>query len=35
MYTLPSLSEADAADAEGFLAEILLCFPVVGLSTLP
>jgi hypothetical protein len=30
--TLPSLSEADAADAEGFLAEVLLCFPVLGLG---
>ena len=30
--TLPSLSEADAADAEGFLAEMLLCFPVLGVS---
>jgi hypothetical protein len=30
--TLPSLSEADAADAEGFLAEMLLCFPVLGLG---
>jgi hypothetical protein len=29
---LPSLSEADAADAEGFLAEMMLCFPVLGLS---
>ena len=29
---LPSLSEADIADAEGFLAEMLLCFPVLGLS---
>lgn len=29
---LPSLSEADAADAEGFLAEMLLCFPVLGLN---
>lgn len=28
---LPSMSEADAADAEGFLAEMLLCFPVLGL----
>ncbi len=28
----PSLSEADAADAEGFLAEMLLCFPVLGLG---
>ena len=27
----PSLSEADRADAEGFLEEMLLCFPVVGL----
>jgi len=29
---LPSLSEADGADAEGFLSEMLLCFPVLGLS---
>lgn len=29
---LPSLSEPDAADAEGFLAEMLLCFPVLGLG---
>lgn len=29
---LPSLSEADAADADGFLSEMLLCFPVLGLS---
>lgn len=29
---LPSLSESDAADAEGFLTEMLLCFPVLGLS---
>lgn len=29
---LPSMSEADAADAEGFLAEMLLCFPVLGLN---
>ena len=29
---LPSLSEADAADAEGFLAEMMLCFPVLGLG---
>ncbi|MEO6326447.1 MAG: GIY-YIG nuclease family protein [Thermoanaerobaculia bacterium] len=29
---LPSLSEAEAADAEGFLAEMLLCFPVLGLA---
>lgn len=28
---LPSLSESDAADAEGFLEEMLLCFPVLGL----
>lgn len=30
--TLPSLSESDLADAEGFLSEILLCFPVLGLG---
>jgi hypothetical protein len=29
---LPSFSEADTADAEGFLAEMMLCFPVVGLG---
>lgn len=29
---LPSLSEADAADAEGFLSEMMLCFPVLGLT---
>ncbi len=29
---LPSMSEADAADAEGFLSEMLLCFPVLGLG---
>ncbi len=29
---LPSLSEADAADADGFLADLLLCLPVVGVS---
>jgi hypothetical protein len=29
---LPSLSEADAADAEGFLSEMLLCFPVLGVG---
>lgn len=29
---LPSMSEADAADAEGFLSEMLLCFPVIGLN---
>lgn len=28
----PSLSEADAADAEGFLLEMLLCFPVLGIA---
>ena len=28
----PSLSEADLADAEGFLDEMLLCFPIVGLD---
>ena len=28
----PSLSEADIADAEAFLAEILLCLPVLGLD---
>lgn len=28
----PSLSEADAADAEGFLEELLLCCPLLGLS---
>jgi hypothetical protein len=30
--TLPSLAEAEAADAEGFLAEIQLCLPLLGLS---
>jgi hypothetical protein len=34
MPALPSLSEADTADAEGFLSEMLLCFPVLGLSVL-
>ena len=29
---LPSLSEADVAEVEGFLDEMLLCFPVIGLS---
>ncbi|HOC43809.1 MAG TPA: GIY-YIG nuclease family protein [Thermoanaerobaculales bacterium] len=29
---LPALSEADAADAEGFLGDLLLCLPVVGFS---
>ena len=28
----PALSEADIADAEAFLADLLLCLPVVGLS---
>jgi Domain of unknown function (DUF4357) len=28
----PALSEADAADAEGFLGDLLLCLPVVGVS---
>lgn len=27
---LPSLTEADVADAEGFLRDLLLCLPVVG-----
>ncbi|MFZ5625063.1 MAG: GIY-YIG nuclease family protein [Gemmatimonadota bacterium] len=27
---LPALSEADTADAEGFLANLLLCLPIVG-----
>jgi hypothetical protein len=29
---MPSLSEADVADAEGYLADLLLCLPVVGVS---
>jgi len=29
---LPSLAEADAADADGFLADLLLCLPVVGVN---
>mgnify|MGYP001216182913 CR=1 FL=1 len=29
---LPSMSEADMADAEGFLAEMLLCFPMLGIN---
>ena len=29
---LPALSEADAADAEGFLSDVLLCLPVVGVN---
>ena len=28
----PSLSEADEADAEAFLDELLLCFPVLGVT---
>ena len=28
----PSLSEADQADVEGFLEELLLCFPVLGVT---
>jgi hypothetical protein len=28
----PALSEADVADAEGFLADLLLCLPVVGVT---
>jgi hypothetical protein len=28
----PTLSEADAADAEGFLGDLLLCLPVVGVN---
>jgi hypothetical protein len=29
---LPVLSEADRADAEGFLADILLCLPILGVN---
>lgn len=29
---LPALSEADAADAENFLADLLLCLPIVGIN---
>lgn len=29
---LPSLSEADVADTEAFLSEMLLCFPVLGFA---
>jgi hypothetical protein len=29
---IPTLSEADAADAEGFLRDLLLCLPVVGVN---
>ncbi|MGV9013536.1 MAG: GIY-YIG nuclease family protein [Flavobacteriales bacterium] len=31
---IPSLSEADKADAESFLADILLCMPILGYSFL-
>ena len=30
--TQPTLSEAEIADAEGFIAEMLLCFPLLGAS---
>ncbi|MBF0502929.1 MAG: GIY-YIG nuclease family protein [Candidatus Riflebacteria bacterium] len=29
---LPALSEADTADVDGFLADILLCLPVLGIN---
>jgi hypothetical protein len=29
---LPSMSEADAADAQGFLEEMLQCFPILGVG---
>ncbi len=29
---LPSMSESDAADADGFLAEMLLCLPLLGVD---
>jgi hypothetical protein len=29
---MPSLSEVDAADAEGFLGEVMLCCPLLGLG---
>lgn len=29
---LPTLSEMDAADAEGFLAEMILCLPILGVT---
>ena len=29
---LPTLSESDKADAESFLAEVLLCLPVIGVT---
>ena len=32
MPSLPSLSEADRADVEGFLDEMLMCFPLLGLD---
>ena len=28
----PTLSEADIADAEGYLSDLLLCFPIVGVN---
>jgi hypothetical protein len=30
--SLPSMSEADIAEAEAFLKEMLICFPVLGLN---
>jgi len=30
--TQPSMSESDRAEAEGFLQEMLLCFPILGIS---
>ena len=30
--TLPSMSEADMAETEGFLAEMLLCFPLLSVN---
>ena len=30
--SIPSFSEADAAEAEGFLRDMLLCFPLLGLN---
>jgi len=30
--SVPTLSEADKADADGFLRELLLCLPAIGLS---
>jgi len=30
--SLPSMSEGDVAEAEGFLSEMLVCFPVLGLG---